>query len=289
MILVMASTGMFGRPVVEGLAKRGVSVRATGRSEKALATLDAPGAEFVRADMDDPLSLVELMKGVDKVLVNAPMDHLKEIRERNVIEAMISSGNGAQIVLLTGGVEHDDALGQAGLATEKAMRASGLPWTVIGPQTVMESNFKPFRELIQVENMLISCVGDAKVGFVALSDVTDSFITVLTSSVEAHVGREYLITGPKAVTFTEVAAAASEALDRSIVYQDMPRDEFRRLMLTEAGFTESNVDIEVMCHLDAFRAGQAARVTHDFVSLTGKKPTTLSQWWIQNASFFRET
>jgi len=54
----MASTGMFGRPVVEGLAKRGVPVRATGRSEEALATLDAPGAELVPADMDDPSSLI---------------------------------------------------------------------------------------------------------------------------------------------------------------------------------------------------------------------------------------
>ena len=286
MILVMASTGMFGRPVVEGLAKMGVPVRATGRSEEALATLDAPGAELVTADMDDPSSLVKLMSGVDKVLVNAPMDHRKEIRERNVIEAMTRSDNGAQIVLLTGGVEHDDALGEAGLTVEKAMRSSGLPWTVIGPQTVMESNFKPFRELIQAGNMLISCVGDAHVGFVALRDVTKSFITVLTSSVEAHVGCEYVITGPEAVTFTDVAAAASDALDRQIVYQDIPRDEFRQLMLTEAGFTESNVDIGVMCHLDAFRAGQAARITQDFMSLTGEKSTTLIQWWIQNASFF---
>ena len=154
MILVMASTGMFGRPVVESLAKRGLSVRATGRSEKALATLNAPGAELVPADMDDPSTLLKLMNGVDKVLVNAPMDDRKEVREKNVIEAMIRTGNQAKIVLLTGGVEHDDALGEAGLATEKLMRSSGLPWTVVGPQTVMESNFKPFRELIQSESML---------------------------------------------------------------------------------------------------------------------------------------
>ena len=78
----MASTGMFGRPVVEGLAKRGLPVRATGRSEKGLATLDAPGAELIPADMDDPSSLLKLMNGVDKVLVNAPMDDQKEVREK---------------------------------------------------------------------------------------------------------------------------------------------------------------------------------------------------------------
>ena len=288
MILVMASTGMFGRPVVEGLAKRGLPVRATGRSEKALSTLDAPGAELILADMDDPSTLLQLMRGVDKVLVNAPMDDKKEARVSNVIKAMIQSGHGAKIVLLTGGVEHDDALGRAGLATERLMRSSGLPWTVVGPQTVMETNFKPFRELIQSDNMLLSCVGSAKIGFVALEDVTNAFINVLASPKEAHCGNEYVITGPEAVSFEDVATAATEALDRRITYQDMPRDEFRKLMLAEAGFTEENVEIEVMCHLDAFRAGKAARITNDFTNLTGKKPKSVREWWIANADYFAQ-
>ena len=67
MILVMASTGMFGRPVVEGLARRGLPVRATGRSVRALENLNAPGAELMPADMDDPSTLLRLMEGVDKV------------------------------------------------------------------------------------------------------------------------------------------------------------------------------------------------------------------------------
>ena len=287
MILVMTATGMFGRPVVEGLAQRGLPVRATGRSEQALAELNAPGAELVPADMDDPSTLLQLMKGVDQVLVNAPMDDRKEERVRNVIDAMIRSGNGAKIVLLTGGVDHDDSLGDAGLATEQFMRESGLPWTIVGPQTVMETNFKPFRELIQSEGFLMSCVGEAKVGFVALQDVTDAFIAVLASSADAHIGCEYVITGPEAVTFEDVARAATAALNRRIEYQDIPRDVFRNLMLTEGGYTEANVDIEVMCHLDAFRAGKAARITTDFAQLTGKEPKSVRQWWVDNVAFFQ--
>ena len=286
MILVMASTGMFGRPVVEGLAKRGMPVRATGRSEAALTSLNARGAERVVADMDDPSTLAKLMSGVDKVLINAPMDDRKEQRECNVIEAMIRSGSEATIVLLTGGVQHDDALGQAGKATERFMRSSGLPWTIVGPQTVMETNFKPFRELIQSESMLISCVGSANVGFVALDDVTDAFVSVLSSSTDDHVGCEYVITGPEAVSFNDVACAASDALNRCITYQDMPRDAFRALMISEAGYSEAVVDIEVMCHLDAFRAGKAARVTSDFKKLTGKDSKSICQWWIENSAFF---
>ena len=286
MILVMAATGMFGRGVVRSLAHLGQPVRATGRSLTSLSSIQGPGVELVPADMDDPKDLERLMDGVDRVLVNAPMDDNKELRERNIIQAMINTGQRPQIVLLTGGVDHDDSLGAAGQAVEQFMRDSGLPWTIVGPQTVMESNFLPFKELIQTDQMILSCVGTSRVGFVALQDVTDAFVAVLTAPTAEHDGCEYIITGPDAVCFSDVAAAASQALDREIVYQDMPRDAFRQLMLEEAGFTPETVDLGVMCHLDAFRAGKARRVTTDFQRLTRRQPTSVQQWWCQHAAMF---
>ena len=156
MLLVMAATGMFGRQVVQTLAQQGVPVRATGRSLASLEPLRVPGVELMAADMDDPASLQPLMQGVDRVLVNAPMDGRKQQRECHVIEAMVRAGAQAQAVLLTGGVEHNDALGDAGRAVEQAMRDSQLPWTTVGPQTVMESNFYPFRDLIVSDSLLLS-------------------------------------------------------------------------------------------------------------------------------------
>lgn len=286
MILVMAATGMFGRQVVQALAQQGVPVRATGRSLASLEPLRAPGVELVAADMDDPASLQPLMQGVDRVLVNAPMDGRKQQRECHVIEAMVRAGAQAQAVLLTGGVEHNDALGDAGRAVEQAMRDSQLPWTTVGPQTVMESNFYPFRDLIVSDSLLLSCVGEARVGFVALEDVSAAFAAVLTAPVEQHHGRDYVITGPQAVSFTAVAAAASAALGRPIRYQDVPRDAFVDLLVNDAGYDPATLEIEVMCHLDAFHAGQASRITSDFRQLTGRNPTSVAQWWQANAAYF---
>lgn len=286
MILVMAATGMFGRQVVQTLAQQGVPVRATGRSLASLEPLRAPGVELMVADMDDPASLQMLMQGVDRVLVNAPMDARKQQRECHVIEAMVRAGGQAQVVLLTGGVEHNDALGDAGRAVEQAMRRSQLPWTTVGPQTVMESNFYPFRDLIVSDSLLLSCVGDAQMGFVALQDVSAAFAAVLTAPVGQHHGREYVITGPEAVSFSAVAEAASTALGRPIHYQDMPRQAFVDLLINEAGYDPARLEIEVMCHLDAFRAGQASRITADFHHLTGRAPTSVAQWWHANAAYF---
>ena len=64
------------------------------------------------------------------------------------------------------------------------------------------------------------------------------------------------------------------------------RDAFRQLMLKEAGFIPETVDLGVMCHLDAFRAGKAQRVTTDFQTLTQRQPTSVQQWWCQHAAMF---
>ena len=286
MILVTAASGMFGSAVVRGLSAAGMSVRATARDLGSLQSLAGPGVELVAADMDDPAALDPLMEGIGRVLVNAPMDKEKEKRERAVIDAMVRAGNDAQIVLLTGGVQHDDALGDAGRAIEAAMRDSGLPWAIVGPQTVMESNFYPWRPAIQNANAIIACCGDAKIGFVALQDVADAFVAVLTQSVEQNEGREYIITGPEAVTWSDAAESATRALGRPIAFDDMSRDDFRAMMISWGAFTDDTVDIGIMFHQDAFREGKAARVTDDFTTLTGRPGTTVDQWWQQNAEHF---
>ena len=190
------------------------------------------------------------MDGVDRVLVNAPMDDHKESGTQ-LIQAMINTGKRPQIVLLTGGVDHDDSLGAAGQAVEQFMRDSGLPWTIV-PSDSHGKQLSPLQRVDSDGSDDSVCVGSSRVGFVALQDVSDAFVAVLTAPIDEQDGREYIITGPDAVCFSDVAAAASQALDREIVYQDMPRDAFRKLMLEEAGFTPETVDLGVMCHLDAF-------------------------------------
>lgn len=286
MILVMAASGMFGSAVVRGLVKAGAPVRATSSRLDSLQMLSGPGVELVAADMDDPASLDTLMDGVTRIFVNAPMDDKKEAREKNVIAAAVRSGQRPHLVLLTGGVQHDDALGDAGRAIEQAMRDSGLPWTIVGPQTVMESNFYPWKESIQRQNAIVACCGDAPIGFVALADVAGAFVTVLTSTGVDHVGKTYIITGPDTATWDDVAAGASRALGRTIAYVDMPRAEYRSMMIQWGAFTEQNVDIGIMMHQDAFRAGKAALVNDDYQMLTGKPAMSVAAWWEQHADFF---
>ena len=144
----------------------------------------------------------------------------------------------------------------------------------------MESNLS-LQKLIQTDQDFV--LWELQVGFVALG-CNRCISCCINSPVADHMDVTHY--RPDAVCFSDVAAAASQALDREIVYQDMPRDAFRQLMLEEAGFTPETVDLGVMCHLDAFRAGKARRVTTDFQRLTRRQPTSVQQWWCQHAAMF---
>lgn len=60
-------SGFLGRNLIAALRARGLRVRALARSEKAIATVEAAGAEPVRGDLDDLEAMRDGMRGVDVV------------------------------------------------------------------------------------------------------------------------------------------------------------------------------------------------------------------------------
>ena len=78
----------------------------------------------------------------------------------------------------------------------------------------------------------------------------------------------------------------TEVLGRPIGYVDMPDEEFRNLLITEAGIPEDVVDMEVMLHFAAWKRGDADLVTDTYRDLTGEAPTALSDWLAANRDAF---
>jgi uncharacterized protein YbjT (DUF2867 family) len=148
----------------------------------------------------------------------------------------------------------------------------------------MESNFLPQAQDIKEQGSFIGCAGDGRVGMVALDDVAEAFVAALTT--DGREGKEYIITGPAAITFTEVAQAATRVLGRKITYEDMPEDEYRSLLLQLGVFTEDNIDIGIMWHMQAMRAGKAGRVTDDFTTLTGRASRSIDDFFEQHRAEF---
>jgi hypothetical protein len=77
---------------------------------------------------------------------------------------------------------------------------------------------------------------------------------------------------------TDMAAVLTRVLGRTITYNDMPEDDFRRLLVDQGGIPPDEAHIKAILHLRAWRNGDADLVTDTYRALTGEAPLSLSEW-----------
>jgi NAD(P)H dehydrogenase (quinone) len=284
MVLVLGATGMFGSRVLRETAARGAPVRALVHSGARAREVEGSGVEVAIGDLDDPESVAGAFDGVDSVFVVSPMDDRIEIRERNALRAAERAGV-SRVVKLYGAVRHDgDPLDVLHRASIDAIKASGLSWALVSPNSVMETSLLSQADGLKQTGALFGSAGDGRIGLVAADDVARAAAVVLTERDES--GVNYELTGPSALTMTEVAATMSDVLGRPVSYVDMPEGDFRSLLVEQAGVPEEVVDIQVMLHFAAWKRGDADLVTDTYEELTGRAPTSLAEWVAINREAF---
>ena len=276
MILVTGATGMFGGGVTRQLAERGVPVRAMTSSPSHAEKLKLPGVDPVVADMDRPETLGRALAGIDTVFVVSPMDDRVRVREGNVLEAAKRAGV-RRIVKLYGAVHHHgDPLGSLHDASVEAVRQSGLEWALLSPTSVLETTLFSMIPWIEEVGGIVASAGEGKVAHVAADDVARAGAVVVADRREN--GRNYVITGPELLSFSELCEILSRVTGRSIPYMDVPDDELERLLVEEAGMTAEQAEIGVICHFRAWRNGDAEVRTDTHRELTGQPATTAEEW-----------
>jgi NAD(P)H dehydrogenase (quinone) len=212
------------------------------------------------------------------------MDDRIAERESALIAAAEQAGV-AQVVKLHGAVRHrGDPLDQEHQAAIAALKSSGLSWTIFSPQTVMETNLLSQAEAIKQTGAIWGCAGDGRVGMVAADDCGRAGAVVMTT--DGHEGREYAITGPAALTFSEAAEVLTRALGRPVAYKDLSEEDFKAVLVQQAGMTAEQAEIGVLMHYRAFKRGDGDRLTDDYQRLTGQPPTTLEAWASAHAQAF---
>jgi uncharacterized protein YbjT (DUF2867 family) len=132
-VLVVGGTGNVGRPLVRGLAGSGHTARVLSRTA---AAADLPrGARACPGDLDRPETIVRALRGADAVFLMLPMSP-------NELTQGLATGRAAQdagvrrLVYLSvaKGPEADQIPHFASKrAIERAVRDSGLAWTILRP------------------------------------------------------------------------------------------------------------------------------------------------------------
>lgn len=203
--LVIGGTGTTGRRVAARLRAQGVPTRAASRS----------GDTFF--DWGDQGTWQAALDGAAAAYI-VPLDSAPS-RTPALVEQAVASGVGRLVLLSARGVDipgyfgADSHVSALHLEGEKAVRASGVPWTILRPSWFAQ-NFSEgvFRDDV-IAGELALPTGDGAAEFVDADDIAAVAVAALTGT--GHDCEVYELTGPRALTIggvlTEIAEAAGPA------------------------------------------------------------------------------
>ncbi len=214
MILVTGANGNLGSATLAALRARGAI--ATGGSH-------APSHGMRRLDFDDP-SGIDLSEVSTLVLISAGYAEDDQVIGRHAAVLDAAARDGVRHVIYTSLTGAGDHLGfaPAHRATERLVRASGLPWTILRNGLYAEL----FGGLLMwAGGGVESAFGDGAVAAVARVDLAEA-AAIIAEAPAQHGGRTYELVG------TPVTAA--QVADRlGVPHRAISLGEYRRRLLHE--------------------------------------------------------
>lgn len=290
-ILVTGASGQLGRLVIDHLLSAGVApnrIIATTRNPSSLTDLTSQGVEARAADFNDVDSLEKAFVGADVLLLVSTnsleagqriTQHLRAVeavKEAKVGHIVYTSMPNADTSHVSFAPDH--------AGTEAAIRASGLPFTILRNQWYAENL------LLAVPGALAAgtwytAAGSGRIAYIARADLAFAASVVLRNAAE-YVGEVLDLTGAVALTTDEVAAKVSAEVGKPLNVVHVPLPAIIE-GLTSHGFPISVA--EVFASFDtATAAGDLALVTGDFERITGREPQTFEAWLAENRAAFTE-
>ena len=275
MILVIGATGNIGKDVVAGLRAKGEQVRAMVRDPEKAKAAGEPGVEYVAGDLGKPESVAAALQGIEKAFLLSPENpDMPELHAK--FAAAAKDAGVSHIVRLSILPANPDAplpLVKWHGEADRSVMESGVPYTILRASYFMQNTLGG-AATVASNGTLYSAMGEGKVAHIDARDVADVAVAVLTS--EGHEGQSYLLTGPEALTMTEVAGRLSTALGKTIEYVNLPPDE-AKARLVAAGTLDWRADAWVKL-AGMIGLGIASMVTPTVKDVLGREPRNIEQF-----------
>src|SRR6516162_9703064 len=261
-LVLIPGAGGVGRAVFEQLRAQDVPVRfMVRRQDERTAELKGLGAEVVVGDLIRPETVAAALQGVTRMFFAMAVspDHLLAAtvvaavaKEYGKLEALVdlSQMTVSQMTATSIAESHQQRLHWL---AEQVLNWSGLPVVHIRSTVFLDTPmFTTMAARSIRENGTIALrFGTGRTSPVAVDDVARVVATVLRDPA-SHIGHVYELTGPRSVDMTEMAAAFSRALGRSVSYVDVPLDRWQA-GLSKLGMpphTEQHVATMAQLHRD---------------------------------------
>jgi uncharacterized protein YbjT (DUF2867 family) len=272
-VVVLGASGNIGGEVERSLTEAGIAVRLAGTDPQALSRR-FPSATAVRLDLHDASTFGPALQDARGLFVVRPpaistvgptVNALLDVAERLGVEHVVfASVTGADTNPL---VPHH--------RVERHLRRSRLSWTILRPSFFAQNLADAYRQDIVHDDRILLPAADGRAAFIDARDIGEVAARVLADP-DPHRGAGYVLTGPRALGFAEVAGLLGEELGRPIRYEATSPLRYARHVHAQ-GRPWMQAVVQTVLHT-GLRRGQAELVDPTLPSLLGRPARSIEQY-----------
>ena len=268
MIALTGSTGALG-----GFVARALTDLAPRLVVRDVSRAPDVGGDVRVCEYADHDAAVAALEGVSTLfMVSAAESASRRDEHATFIRAAAEAGVSHLVYTSFAGADAEATftLGRDHHAAEEGIRATGLDFTLLRDNFYLDL----LPRFADASGTLRGPAGDGRVAAVARADVADVAAAVLRDP-GAHAGATYTLTGPEAITLSELAARAGAVLGEDLRFEDETVEDAyasRRAAYPDA--EQWQLDAWVSTYT-ALADGSVAAVTDDVRRVAGHEPRRL--------------
>ena len=256
-ILVIGATGKTGSRVTNKLEAKGIAVRRGARRSE------------MPFDWADPSTWAPVLTGVSKAYVT----YFPDLAFPGAVEKLeaftkVALDTGLEhIVLLSGRGEHFATMG------EEIVRNSGLPFSIVRAAWFAQNFSEGYLRDPILGGVLPMPGGDIQEPIIDIDDIADVVVAALTE--DGHIGERYEVTGPRLMTFADMAKVLSSTLGRHIQHIPITFEDFHANVAAAGGDFVADVFTQIAREtLD----GRNAHTADGVERALGRKPRDFAEF-----------
>ncbi|MFB6456257.1 SDR family oxidoreductase [Chitinophaga sp. Hz27] len=281
MILVTGANGHFGGITIDELLQKGVnaaSIAALVRSEEKGQALRAKGIQVRIGDYNDPASLQTAFQGVEKLLLVSGTELAQRSQQQeNVVHAAKKAG--VHHIVYTSVERKSEGsdspiafIADSHLHTEKAILASGIPYTILRNNLYLDYLPALLGSKVTETGVRVPVLKSGA-GMALRSDMAAAAANVLIQ--EGHLNKSYHISADP-VTYEEIAVFISETIGKTITATAVTLNEYIQLLVA-GGFPEDHAT-GFSGFAVAIGNGELLAENPDLERILGRKPVSAKEF-----------
>jgi uncharacterized protein YbjT (DUF2867 family) len=283
-ITVFGATGKVGKELLHFLSNARIPTIAVTRN-KAKAK-EMPFIQWVEADLSNKETLAKTLQNSKSIFLASGVNQNFATEQNNAIEAAKQAGVTHIVKLSSPGADKNSQnfISRPNGEVEELLKASGINWTILQPNSFMQNWLGDFSDTIKKERKIYEATGDGKKPYLDTRDIAEVAFVALTKP-ENHINKTHLLTGAEAVSYTQVAEAITKAIGDKVEYVSLSPEQAKQRM-EQKGMPPMMVNT-FLAISEGIRNGKATFVNDTVREILNKAPGSIEDFAKEYAIAFK--